>query len=164
VLPVLRERIRKLACDFPVSDNYFAWQAFARRYDDRPAASLPPYLQPARFAALASHAKRARVLNRSLTEALAAEPSGSKHAYVLLDAQDWMTDAQLGALWAEIDRTAAPRARVIFRTGGAADILPGRVSPTILGRWRYDAAASEAGTAADRSAIYGGFHVWRRAA
>jgi S-adenosylmethionine-diacylglycerol 3-amino-3-carboxypropyl transferase len=38
------------------------------------------------------------------------------------------------------------------------------VSPAILARWRYDAAASRAGTAADRSAIYGGFHVWRRAA
>lgn len=164
VLPVLRERIRKLACDFPVSDNYFAWQAFARRYDDGPAASLPPYLEPARFGMLAAHAPRARVLNRSLTEALAAEPGQSKQGYVLLDAQDWMTDAQLGALWAEIDRTAAPEARVVFRTGGTADILPGRVSPAILAGWRYDADASRAGTAADRSAIYGGFHVWRRAA
>jgi len=164
VLPVLRERIRKLACDFPVADNYFAWQAFARRYDDRPAASLPPYLEPAHFAAVQAHAPKARILNRSLTEALAAEPGRSKHGYVLLDAQDWMTDAQLGALWAEIDRTAAHGARVIFRTGGAADILPGRVPPAILARWRYDAGASRTGTVADRSAIYGGFHVWHRAA
>ncbi len=29
---VLRERVRKLACDFPLNSNYFAWQAFARRY------------------------------------------------------------------------------------------------------------------------------------
>ena len=26
------ERLEKLACDFPLKDNYFAWQAFARRY------------------------------------------------------------------------------------------------------------------------------------
>ena len=83
---------------------------------------------------------------------------------MLLDAQDWMTDAQLNALWQQITRTAAPGARVIFRTGGAADILPGRVSPALLGQWRYDAARSEAGFRADRSAIYGGFHLYERAA
>ena len=27
---VLRERLEKLACDFPLEDNYFAWQAFGR--------------------------------------------------------------------------------------------------------------------------------------
>jgi S-adenosylmethionine-diacylglycerol 3-amino-3-carboxypropyl transferase len=164
VLPVLRERIRKLACDFPVGENYFAWQAFARRYDAGPKAALPPYLAPGNFDALRAHAPRARLLNRSLTEVLAAEAGGSKHGYVLLDAQDWMNDAQLASLWAEIDRTAAADARVIYRTGGSADILPGRVPAAILGRWRYDAAASAQGTARDRSAIYGGFHVWRRAA
>src|SRR5690606_22399397 len=30
---VLRQRLEKLACDFPLSDNYFAWQAFGRGYD-----------------------------------------------------------------------------------------------------------------------------------
>jgi S-adenosylmethionine-diacylglycerol 3-amino-3-carboxypropyl transferase len=163
VLQVLRERVRKLMCDFPVAENYFAWQAFARRYDDRPGASLPPYLQPERFAALRAHAPRAEVLNRPLTEVLAEAPAASRHAFVLLDAQDWMTDAQLDALWREITRTAAPGARVIFRTGGRDDVLPGRVAPVLLDRWRYDAAASGAGFAADRSAIYGGFHLYRHA-
>ena len=80
---------------------------------------------------------------------------------MLLDAQDWMTDSQLNALWSQITRTAVPGARVIFRTGGAADILPGRVTADILDRWHYDADASAKGFAADRSAIYGGFHVYR---
>ncbi|MEO1309138.1 MAG: DUF3419 family protein, partial [Pseudomonadota bacterium] len=79
----------------------------------------------------------------------------------LLDAQDWMTDAQLNALWDQITRTAMSGARVIFRTGGAPDILPGRVVAETLGRWSYDADASTKGFAADRSAIYGGFHLYR---
>ena len=29
---VLSARLEKLACHFPLKDNYFAWQAFARRY------------------------------------------------------------------------------------------------------------------------------------
>ena len=42
------------------------------------------------------------------------------HRYVLLDAQDWMNNEQITALWREIDRTADTRdARVIFRTAGA---------------------------------------------
>ena len=32
-ISVLRERVERLACDFPIQDNYFAWQAFGRGYD-----------------------------------------------------------------------------------------------------------------------------------
>lgn len=164
VLPVLRERVRKLMCDFPVSENYFAWQAFGRSYDPREEASLPPYLERRNFETLRANAGRARVLNRSLTDVLAEAPAGSKSCYVLLDAQDWMNDAQLDALWLQITRTAAPGARVIFRTGGRDDILPGRMAGDLRKRWDYDAAASAKGFTEDRSAIYGGFHLYRLAA
>ncbi len=101
-----------------------------------------------------------QVLNQSLTDMLAQQPAQSRQAYVLLDAQDWMTDAQLTALWVEITRTAAPGERVIFRTGGKDDILPGRVDAQVLQRWAYQPEASQRGFDADRSAIYGGFHVY----
>lgn len=161
VLPVLRERVRKLMCDFPIRENYFAWQAFGRCYDPSPDASLPPYLQQQNFEALRDYVGRGRIVNRSLTDLLAGEADKSKQGYVLLDAQDWMNDGQLNALWAEITRTSAPGARVIFRTGGGDDILPGRVAPEILNRWAYDAGASARGTEQDRSAIYGAFHLYR---
>ncbi|MEO9781849.1 MAG: DUF3419 family protein [Sedimentitalea sp.] len=161
VLPVLRERVRKLMCDFPIRDNYFAWQAFARGYDPAPDASLPPYLQKCNFEAVRENAQKGRILNRSLTDQLAQEPGRSKQGYALLDAQDWMNDAQLNALWTEITRTATPGAKVIFRTGGNADILPDRLASDILDRWNYDPEISAQGTARDRSAIYGGFHLYR---
>ena len=161
VLPVLRERVRKLMCDTPIRDNYFAWQAFARGYDPAPDGSLPPYLQQRNFQALRDYADRGRIVNRSLTDQLAQEPDSSKQGYILLDAQDWMNDSQLNALWQQITRTATPGAKVIFRTGGADDILPGRVSPDILGRWAYGAEVSKRGSKQDRSAIYGGFHLYR---
>ncbi|WP_248633141.1 DUF3419 family protein [Cereibacter changlensis] len=162
VIPVLRERLRRLVCRFPLSENYFAWQAFHRGYAPTEPRALPPYLQRETFEALRDVAPRARLVNRSLTDALAEEPEASKHGYSLLDAQDWMNDEQLGALWRQITRTAARGATVIFRTGGSTDILPGRVRADILGRWTYDCEASETGFRADRSAIYGGFHVYRR--
>ncbi len=162
VIPVLRERVRKLICDFPITGNYFAWQAFHRGYARTQTPSVPAYLEAAHFTTLRSHADRVQVVNRSVTDLLADAEAGSKHCYVLLDAQDWMNDSQLNALWQQISRTAAPGARVIFRTGGEADILPGRVASEILSEWSYDSAASATGFAQDRSAIYGGFHLYRR--
>jgi len=161
VIDVLRARTRRLVCDFPVRDNYFLWQAFNRGYQNAPDASLPPYLEPGNFAQIASRANRIRAENLSLTDHLATRAERSLDAYTLLDAQDWMTDAQLTALWAQITRTARPSARVLFRTGGTDDILPGRVPTHLLGQWRYDMAASAHAFARDRSAIYGGVHMYR---
>lgn len=161
IIAVLRERTRKLFCDFPVNENYFAWQAAGRSYCPDGHGPVPPYLAAENFEAVKRNAARVTVLNQSLTDMLAAEASGSKHAYILLDAQDWMSDRQLDALWAQITRTASAGARVIFRTGGTDDILPGRVSAKFLDQWRYDEEVSREGTRRDRSAIYGGFHVYR---
>jgi len=156
---VLRERLRKLMCDFPLADNYFAWQAFGRRYEGR-SGSLPPYLQPAHFNTLGERAGRVTALNRSLTDVLTEQPAASQDHFVLLDAQDWMNDGQLNALWAQITRTAAPGAKVLFRTAGLETILPGRVDAGILDRWDYKASRSRELTAQDRSAIYGGTHLY----
>ncbi|BAT59756.1 hypothetical protein GJW-30_1_02289 [Variibacter gotjawalensis] len=154
----LRERVERLACGFPLTENYFAWQAFGRGYaEDGP---LPPYLREMHFDAIRDRADRIEVLNRSFTEFLAASPDASRDRYVLLDAQDWMSDAQLNALWREITRTARPGARVIFRTAAEPSLLPGRVAPEILDRWHYEAEASADFTRRDRSAIYGGFHLY----
>ncbi len=155
---VLRERVERLSCGFSLDDNYFAWQAFGRRYGEN--GPLPPYLQRGNFDLVRAHADRVEVMNRSITEYLAACPARSRDRYVLLDAQDWMTDDRLNALWNEITRTARPGARVIFRTAAEPSLLPGRVDPAILDRWRYAAEASRAFTKSDRSAIYGGFHLY----
>lgn len=161
VIAVLRERVRRLVCDFPVQQNYFLWQAFHRGYPMGPDAALPPYLAPGNFDRIAARAGRVRALNQSLTDHLAERSDAAFDAYVLLDAQDWMNDAQLAALWAQISRTARPGARVLFRTGGRADILPGRVPAALLAGWRYDRQASDLAHAQDRSAIYGGVHLYR---
>jgi S-adenosylmethionine-diacylglycerol 3-amino-3-carboxypropyl transferase len=157
---VLRSRVERLACGFSLDDNYFAWQAFGRRYSRDAGGPLPPYLRREQFDAVRARVDRVEVLNRSVTEYLAGCPDASRDRYVLLDAQDWMTDEQLNALWAEITRTARPGARVIFRTAAEPSLLPGRLDPALLARWRYEAASSRALTERDRSAIYGGFHLY----
>lgn len=157
---VLRGRLERLSCGFPLDQNYFAWQAFGRRYDA--AGPLPPYLRQETYAAIRSRAGRMSIDNLNLTEFLARKPEASVDCYVLLDAQDWMNDQQLDALWAEIDRTAAPAARVIFRTAAPESVLPGRISQQVLDRWAYAEDESARLHCQDRSSIYGGFHLYRR--
>ena len=157
---VVHERLERLACGFDLSDNYFAWQAFGRRYATGAAGPLPPYLLRENFDNLRSRIGDVDVQHRSFTEYLASKEEASLDAYVLLDAQDWMTDKMLDDLWGEIERTARPGARVIFRTAGEESILPGRVPDSILSKFTYDAEKCRALTAKDRSSIYGGFHLY----
>lgn len=164
MVDVLRERVQRLATSFDLKDNYFASQAFGRSYASNESAPCPPYLQRDGFMAVKARVNRVTVLQQNMIHFLAAEPTESLDCYTLLDAQDWMDDATLNALWREITRTARPGARVIFRTAGAATILPGRVSDAILEQWDYKAERSAEIYAKDRSAIYGGFHLYIKTA
>jgi S-adenosylmethionine-diacylglycerol 3-amino-3-carboxypropyl transferase len=157
---VLRARLERLACGHALHQNYFVWQAFGRGYAKDAEAPLPPYLQAGSHAVVAERAGRVNVVHANMTDWLATQPDGSLDRYVLLDAQDWMTDAQLTALWTEITRTARPGARVLFRTAAEPSLLPGRVPDMLLDRWDYRAEASLDFTARDRSAIYGGVHLY----
>ncbi|WP_267389388.1 DUF3419 family protein [Sphingomonas sp. GC_Shp_3] len=157
---VLRERLEKLACDFDLKDNYFAWQAFNRGYSEDPNAPLPPYLQKAHYDKIVERVSRIEVRHTNFTDYLRSQDAGSLDRYILLDAQDWMTDQQLTELWGEITRTAKPGARVLFRTAGIATILPGRVPADILSAWDYRAEDSLDYTRRDRSSIYGGVHLY----
>ena len=156
---VLKARLEKLACDFDLKDNYFAVQAFGRGYAGG-EGPLPPYLQAENHQAVVDRAGRVDVRHVNFVEFLSRQEAGSADRYVLLDAQDWMDDAQLNALWAQITRTARPGARVLFRTAGEPSILPGRVDEAVLSRWDYRAEESLDYTARDRSAIYGGVHLY----
>lgn len=160
ILKVLKERTRALMCDYPLSENYFAWQAFNLGYKDDSTGPLPPYLQFNNLRKLRSVDTNIEFQNRTFTSYLKTQNDKSKNGYVLLDAQDWMTKDQLEDLWQEITRTASAGARVIFRTAGIPSILEGRVSQSVLSKWSYKSQTSHDLTKQDRSAIYGGFHLY----
>lgn len=159
---VVEQRLARLACDFDLRDNYFAWQAFGRGYAPAGEGALPPYLEVANFETVKARAGRVDVRLVTLTEYLGQQTEDSVDRYVLLDAQDWMSDADLTGLWRQITRTARPGARVIFRTAAAETLLPGRIPGEVLACWRYEDQRSAELHARDRSAIYGGFHLYVR--
>lgn len=164
ITPVLKERLEKLACHFSLKDNYFAWQAFARRYPGQDEGALPDYLKAEYYPLIRSHADRVSVHHASFTELLAKKEAASVDRYVLLDAQDWMSDQQLNDLWSEITRTASVGARVIFRTAAEKSVIEGRLQPMIASEWTYLQERSAKLHAQDRSAIYGGFHIYEKRA
>lgn len=160
---VIEERLARLAYGFALSDNYFAWQAFNRGYAPDGKGPLPPYLQKQNFEVVRQRVDSVEISNISFTQKLAVMSERSADRYILLDAQDWMSDAELTALWRQISRTSRPGARVIFRTAGTRTILPGRVQEDVLGQWIYQEESSREFTRRDRSAIYGAFHLYIRA-
>jgi len=159
-ISVLRGRVEKLACDFPVEENYFAWQAFTRGYDVEKRQAVPAYLRRDVYDVIRTRTDRVEILHASMTGWLKTQEPASLDRFVLLDAQDWMTPAMLNALWREIDRVAARDARVIFRTAGPDSPLPRKLAPELLAPWEYRDAESARLHSQDRASIYGGFHLY----
>lgn len=157
------ERMRRLACDWPIRENCFAMQAFARSYDANVQSSLPLYLQQAHYESVRNQLDQLHLHHTTLTDFLHAQPQGSLDAYLFLDAQDWMDNEQITALWREVTRTARQGARVVFRTGGATSPLERMLPADILAAWRTDPVHNRRLHASDRSAIYGGMHLYERA-
>jgi S-adenosylmethionine-diacylglycerol 3-amino-3-carboxypropyl transferase len=160
---VLRERVEKLACHFPLNENYFAWQAFARRYPRPEEGKLPPYLGRESYQPIKNNLDRVTLHHANFEAVLATKPVASMDRFVLLDAQDWMTDQQLNSLWREITRTAREGARIIFRTAAEKSIVENRLATEVDRRWIYLRERSEQLNRKDRSAIYGGFHIYELA-
>lgn len=157
---VLRARVERLACHLPMADNYFAWQAFSRRYDHAQRLAIPDYLAAENFEALRERVTRVETQQCGLREFLGRQAPGAFNAFVLLDAQDWMPDREIAALWAEIARVSPPRGRIIFRTAAAASPIERALPAELLQRFARHDEASAALHARDRSAIYGGFHLY----
>lgn len=159
---LLKDRARRLACDFPLEENYFAWQAFARQYDLEKQKALPRYLKAEYFETIAQESFRVSWHHKSLTNQLQVMPANSLDAYLFLDAQDWMDEEQLNALWSQVSRTAAPGARVVFRTAGEISPLEEKLAPNLLEQWQTDSDYNQLLTRQDRSAIYGAVFMYQK--
>jgi S-adenosylmethionine-diacylglycerol 3-amino-3-carboxypropyl transferase len=160
VLEEYRLRVKRLACDFPMQENYFAWQAFGARYDTVNRRAIPDYLKAEHFAPLKAAAPKVRHHLVSMTELLKRQPAQSQNRFVLLDAQDWMNAGQITDLWRQIARVGEPNTRIIFRSGGAVSPIEGALPAELRGRFTYLSELSARLFRQDRSAIYGGFHVY----
>jgi len=161
VVDLYRERMRRLVCDFPIEDNYFAWQAFGRRYDTEHRTAVPPYLTDEHFGRLRYHADVVSTHVTAYDQFLARQADHSFDSFVLLDSMDWMTPETITRLWREIARVGEPGSRVIFRTAGRTSVVEPALPADLRHRFTYERERSQELHDRDRSAVYGGFHIYR---
>ena len=164
LLEQYRERVRRLACDFPIQENYFAWQAFGHRYDHDKRQAVPVYLKAENYSLIKQQLYKVDTQFGSILDHLKQQPDNSYDSFVFLDAQDWMSNEVLTELWSEIARVGKPDTRVIFRTAATDSPLEQALPAALLAKFVYEAEESKALFKQDRSAIYGGFHLYRRVA
>jgi S-adenosylmethionine-diacylglycerol 3-amino-3-carboxypropyl transferase len=160
IVDVYRERVQRLACQFPVQDNYFTWQAFGRSYDTAGKQALPEYLREERWNVLSQRIDRVQTHITSATTLLQQQPDESMDRFVFLDAQDWMKSHEITDLWTEVARVGKPGSRIIFRTAAADSPVETALPPELRQRFTYHREASADLYQRDRSAIYGGFHLY----
>ena len=161
VIDIYRDRVRRLACDFPIDDNYFAWQAFARKYDTEDRRAIPDYLKEENFETLVDRAGRVTTKVGSATDEIANNPYGTFNRFVFLDAQDWMDAATMTELWSAIAEKAEPGSHIIFRTAGAASPIETNLPEELSKRFVYEKELSQNLFKQDRASIYGGFHLYQ---
>ena len=160
VIDTYRERTRRLACDYPIGENYFAWQAFARRYDTENRVAVPEYLKETNYDALKANAGRLDTKIGSATDVIRNGDTDKFNRFVFLDAQDLMNADQMTELWSAITEKAEPGSRMIFRTAGAASPLEENLPADLLSKFHYEREISDRLFKQDRASIYGGFHLY----
>ncbi|MCB0333289.1 MAG: BtaA family protein, partial [Bdellovibrionales bacterium] len=82
------DRVKRLACRFPIQTNYFAWQAFCRQYSTD-WHGFPEYLKPENYEVIRENAHRVRLHNIGLTAFLHDKAPETLSHFIFLDSQDW---------------------------------------------------------------------------
>ena len=148
----IRQCLRHVFTELPLSDNYFWKLYFFGRYE---ADCCPNYLKKEYFATLRDKSERIDHYTGSLSDYLKKHPGPYTH-FVLLDHQDWLAAKRQPALdeeWRLIIENAAPGARVLFRT---AAFNPEFLPAFVRERVRFDPVASARSQAKDRVGTYAG--------
>ncbi len=162
ILGMYRERAKRLACGFPLEDNYFTWMAFGRSYDTVCRQAVPDYLKEDHYETLKSHVENVHTEITGLTPYLQSKAAGSLNRFVFLDSQDWMPKQAIAELWTEIDRVGEPGTRIIFRTAASESPVETALPASLRERFVYEKELGDSLFPKDRAAIYGGFHIYSK--
>lgn len=160
VIDIYRQRAHRLACDYPIKENYFAWQAFGRKYDTENYRAVPEYLKRENYEILKQNASRLETKIGSVTEEIKRNPADTFNRFVFLDAQDWMNAETLEELWSAIAERGEKGSRIIFRTASAYSPIETNLPPALRDKFTYEEEQSKDLFAQDRASIYGGFHLY----
>lgn len=160
ILDVYRERTKRLAVEYPIYENYFAWQAFARKYDTVNRRAIPEYLKEENYEKLKSNAEKIITKIGSVTKEVENNEFGKFNRFVFLDAQDWMNSDAMTELWQAIADKGESFSRIIFRTAGVNSPIERNLPKDLFKKFEYQEKFSKELFKQDRASIYGGFHLY----
>jgi S-adenosylmethionine-diacylglycerol 3-amino-3-carboxypropyl transferase len=124
LLGFLRENVRRVFTEIPISENYF-WRVYATGSYSRECS--PQYLRENNFETLKETVDCVKTHNTTMIQFLKENPRAYSH-YVLLDHQDWLAwndPASLEEEWRLILKNSAPGTRILMRSAGpVVDFLP----------------------------------------
>lgn len=155
VLGYVQDKLRRVATELPMRDNYF-WRVYV--HGSYTPECCPNYLKRENFALLRDRADRVRTHTCLLVDFLCTQPGRYSH-YVLLDHQDWLAGHDRTALaheWRLILKNSRPGTRILFRSAAPQiDFLPGFVTEQV----RFHPALTSLLHAWDRVGTYGSLHL-----
>jgi S-adenosylmethionine-diacylglycerol 3-amino-3-carboxypropyl transferase len=160
VIEIYKKRTKRLAVEYPIYENYFAWQAFARKYDTENRRAVPEYLKQENYEKLKLNADRLETKIASVTDEIKNQPANSFNRFIFLDAQDWMHAESIVDLWQAVAERGAKGSRVIFRTAGARSPIETHLPKKLREKFIYEEDFSKQLFKQDRASIYGGFHLY----
>ena len=160
ILDVYRERAKRLAVEYPIYENYFAWQAFARKYDTENRKAIPEYLKEENYEILKTNADKINTKNASVTDEIKEGEFDRFNRFVFLDAQDWMNTDALIDLWNAIAEKSESGSRIIFRTAASSSPIEKNLPKELSSKFEYKENLSKELFKQDRASIYGGFHLY----
>lgn len=160
IIDIYKERAKRLAVEYPIYENYFAWQAFARKYDTENRAAVPEYLKSENYEKLKANAENIKTKIGSITDELKNQPKNSFNRFIFLDAQDWMNAEMMTDLWQTIADQGENGSRIIFRTAGASSPIETNLPKDLREKFVYEEDLSKELFKQDRASIYGGFHLY----
>ncbi len=151
----------------PISDNYF-WRVYTTGSYTKECC--PEYLEESNFEALKGGlVDRISVYTATVEGFLREHPENKISRFVLLDHMDWLSDQLYDALvseWDAIIKSAAPKTKIIWRSGGLrtdyVDTVPVKVDGVehkLGDLLEYHAPLAAELHAKDRVHTYGSFYI-----
>ncbi|MBW3575228.1 MAG: BtaA family protein [Actinobacteria bacterium] len=134
----------------PVTTNYFVHHMLTGSYPRGVPGGLPPYLDDRAWAPGLDHAAaRLTLVDGAFVDLLRSWPDASVDGFALSNICEWLDAEQIDELFAEVVRTAAPGARLVFRNFVGWTEVPTRWRAQVV----EDRARGEALGRRDRSAV-----------
>jgi S-adenosylmethionine-diacylglycerol 3-amino-3-carboxypropyl transferase len=122
------EHFRGLAehalAELPVASNYFLHEMLTGRYPAQAPDGVPPYLSERGARVIASGRGTLRIVDGGVTEHLRSLRPRSVDGFALSNICEWLAPHEVIALFREVERVAAPGARVVFRNFVGFTALP----------------------------------------